>query len=416
MNKKVLESYKDAIKYFSNKTNKVLVLKFINRFKRLNRNNKLTGRKKDIGYWMDKPFGDFKDYVEEMENKVTKRQQKFNTKKETLKVTTEQYTAVLPLTKAQAILYGKNTKWCISGTKDNAFYNQFFTMMAAMIIVIQNNKKYCLVSNSHLSNVRGVYDDKDEFMDKREFEQETGLDSNEILSHFKEYADIITSYHKDINTVPKELHEEIIVDEPLLISRFKEPSETMLWTSLHSKPMMPEKHASLLTHDMIKYLVQHTEQAPLPRKLIANKNFRNDPKLHLAAIKHDRHSYAYISQIIGTNKKLNDLQMKLWGDLPDEGKVIDRMRGYDEKEVELRYNKRMEKKKKEQEKLAGLAAQRQKEMDDYWAQKANDAPTVVSRAMPPSHDYQNDNDWDIPVQEDIVTIYKNKNYWKDKVR
>lgn len=88
------------------------------------------------------------DTVKQYENTKTKGEQK-NIDKCNKKVILDnkKLKVILPTAKEAAIWYGKNTNWCISGSRSNNYFESYFYQKLENIYIVidkVNNKKYAI--------------------------------------------------------------------------------------------------------------------------------------------------------------------------------------------------------------------------------------------------------------------------------
>jgi len=119
--------FKSAKKKFSLESSEDVVDEYLSTFKMLRDKNQIKELKdKDIDVWAKKGWEEFKAFVDSFKDKKTKTSTKTDKKAQGAELVAENegWVVYKILTKDACILYGSNTKWCIT-EKDNTHFEEY---------------------------------------------------------------------------------------------------------------------------------------------------------------------------------------------------------------------------------------------------------------------------------------------------
>lgn len=150
----LMESYKDARIKFSRENDPQEVKDTLTHFKELSKQNKIKGEKKDISYWMKRPFSELKQFLSNDENIKSNKEAKREIKAGAVKVASwGDWIAVHPKTEAASCEYGANTQWCTAATRSDNYFNSYTRRGVKLIYFIntKTNEKFALsISTNHI--------------------------------------------------------------------------------------------------------------------------------------------------------------------------------------------------------------------------------------------------------------------------
>lgn len=190
------ESFKDARKNFVSQGNDdTVVVDYLNKFKELSKQNKISGSDKDIGKWMKSDWQDFKKFVDKKATVISKRQKTKSQKSGAIAVDkTEDYTIVIPLTEEASIMYGKNTKWCTAASESdepNRFNDYFYQKRVTLLyILMSSGKKYAFAGRPN-SEKYEIFDYLDDSISGDDLEANTGITVEYCHSLINKYDDVV---------------------------------------------------------------------------------------------------------------------------------------------------------------------------------------------------------------------------------
>ena len=153
-------------------------------------------KSKDIDTY--KTFDDLRDTVKNIESIPTKSQKQEKIKSDADKIyESDKFTVIVPKSVEASCKYGANTKWCISGEKDNKFkeYNDF----VITAIIINNDKQhddeftkkiaYVMVpDNEGVVKKVQIFNAIDKEMSEDDLRQVLGVEFTKIKQKMSEYA------------------------------------------------------------------------------------------------------------------------------------------------------------------------------------------------------------------------------------
>ena len=226
----LFESYKDAVEKFSQEEDKETVNQYLDSFKQLAKKGIVTGQEKDIGYWIKQGWYDFKEFVDGKSKEKTKSQTKQSKKKDTIIAhEDDEKMVVIPLTKDASCFYGKGTRWCTAATEsENHFIDYFYRFNIVLFYVFMKNsgEKY---ASAYSFNQREFeyFDELDEDISRNQFENETGITSNQLNKFFTRNRDEIINRMDNLDVLSKEQQMEIIKNDARYIRKISNPDEEL---------------------------------------------------------------------------------------------------------------------------------------------------------------------------------------------
>lgn len=191
------ESFKDARKNFVSQGNDdTVVVDYLNKFKELSKQNKISGSDKDIGKWMKSDWQDFKKFVDKKSTVISKRQKTKSQKRDAITVDkSEDYTIVIPLSEEASIMYGKNTKWCTAASESdesNRFNEYFYQKRITLLyILMTSGKKYAFAGRPANTEKYEIFDYIDDRLSDDELEKNTGITVEYCHSLINKYDDVV---------------------------------------------------------------------------------------------------------------------------------------------------------------------------------------------------------------------------------
>ena len=184
---KLDEDYKTVSKKFVDAGTDVNVVSdHIARFKKLSDNQRLSGPEKNIDSWSNKSFNEFKQFITNIESKVTKSGQKKNSGTSVDITTPEQKAAgwniIIPTNIEASCYHGKGTDWCVSSRSKNYFTQYFLNNDITLIFCLNDKKeKWAIACNSGLKEKPEFFNANDDSITKTKFNSQTKLKADEIM-------------------------------------------------------------------------------------------------------------------------------------------------------------------------------------------------------------------------------------------
>jgi hypothetical protein len=134
----LLESFKDAERIWISQGNeKDEITKLISIFKELKTKNQISGDEKDIGYWMNHSFDEFKDFIASVDQEYKENRKNKAIEKDIIRFFENEFAlVVVPKTHEACQKYGSHTKWCITGYNDTYWKDYMFGQGLTPYIVI----------------------------------------------------------------------------------------------------------------------------------------------------------------------------------------------------------------------------------------------------------------------------------------
>jgi lambda repressor-like predicted transcriptional regulator len=179
---------------------------YLNRFKILSANQRLSGDEKNIDMWGKKPFEDLKKFIIDTESTITKSGKKKDPGISIDITTPKQQAAgwriIIPLNKQASCFEGRGTDWCVSKESQTYFEEYFIQKNITLIYCLDTNKKQKWAIVIYPDNIpTEFFDINDDSLTEEEFENKTGLNVKEIVGKITSAIKIkIESGRKDART------------------------------------------------------------------------------------------------------------------------------------------------------------------------------------------------------------------------
>jgi len=153
--------FKSAKKKFSLESSEDVVDEYLSTFKTLRDKNQI--KDKDIDIWAKKGWEEFKAFVDSFKDKKTKTSTKTDKKAQgaDLVAENEGWVVYKILTKDACILYGSNTKWCITD-KDNTHFEEYSEVTDFYFIISKTLPKTDKWSKIAYQSSSGTYWDAED--------------------------------------------------------------------------------------------------------------------------------------------------------------------------------------------------------------------------------------------------------------
>jgi hypothetical protein len=181
----LLEDYKTtAKKYVASGFDANLVTTILSKFRQIQPRISDINLK-NIDWWAtNRTFKQLEEYVNNFEGIPTKSQMGKKTGRSHNIVENDQWLIVVPLDKDASCFHGKTTDWCTTKPFKSHYEDYFYNNNITLIYCIQKKtgSKWAIAAhNKHLHNTE-YFDVNDTPLDKDEFEKQTKLNVDEILS------------------------------------------------------------------------------------------------------------------------------------------------------------------------------------------------------------------------------------------
>lgn len=287
----LFENFKDAKRIFSENNDPKDVEHIILQFKRLKDRNAISNEKKDISFWINKGFKEFKNFVNQKEKEYTENKQVKLLGKSVLKLyQSGDWILIAPLTQEASCNYGSNTKWCVSGKTGNKFNSYVYLDKTVMFFAI--NRK---TGEKYAASISYEFDDNGEiewFDSKDNSLDVDGWDVDFIASKFGfDEPNDLNNYLKkvghDVQEKIKTKNNNLTQVERML--KFGTPYQTLLflirerkWNSLTDKQKNEFKIRMIHDKDdrleaIMEYMkLNHLSRLPEYEKyLLNNKSMEN---------------------------------------------------------------------------------------------------------------------------------------------
>jgi hypothetical protein len=192
---RVEEDFKTVTKFFidSGATPDEVNL-YIDRFKTLSKNQRISGEEKNIDTWGKKSFDEFKSFVDSKESEITKSGKAKDPGK-VLDITTPEQKAagwriIIPVNKEASCYEGRGTDWCVSKQNQEHYEDYFLDKNIIMIFCLNDKRekwaialKIKKINYYSYSYLYEFFDNKNKPLTKEVFEEKTGLDVEEIADN-----------------------------------------------------------------------------------------------------------------------------------------------------------------------------------------------------------------------------------------
>ena len=223
------ESYKDAVNKFSQEESEETVNQYLDTFKQLSKKGIINGQEKDIGYWIQQGWYEFKEFVDSKSKEKTKSEVKKSKKKDAIiAYDTDDKMVVIPLTKDASCFYGKNTKWCTAATEsENNFVEYFYINKIILIYVFmkETGEKYAVAYSQHKDEFE-FFDEMDKRSSKNDFQDQTNLTVSKIKSWINKHQETIDNA-MSINNLSEKDQMESVSENGHNIRSIENPSEAV---------------------------------------------------------------------------------------------------------------------------------------------------------------------------------------------
>lgn len=149
---------------------------------------------KNIDWWAkNRTFEQLKDYINNFEGIPTKSQIGKNTGRSHTIVENDQWLIVIPLDKDASCFHGKTTDWCTTKPFQSYFEQYFYDNQILLIYCVKKNNgsKWAIAAHKDNLSSSEYFDVNDKPLKKDEFENQTKLNVDEILS---------IAFGKDVHT------------------------------------------------------------------------------------------------------------------------------------------------------------------------------------------------------------------------
>ena len=177
-----------ASKFVASGTDTTEVDNYINRFKILNKNQRLSGEQKNIDFWGKKPFAEFKDFVISIEAVKTKSASEKDTGT-FLTIPDSNWNIIIPTDKSASCFHGSGTDWCTSKVSQEHFEEYFYDKNIILVYLINKEtkkEKYAMALNKDKEGIHEFFNLKDEKITKQQLSKKTSLDINKLIKQVLE--------------------------------------------------------------------------------------------------------------------------------------------------------------------------------------------------------------------------------------
>ena len=187
---------------------------------------------KNIDWWAsNRTFKQLADYVNNFEGIPTKSQMGKKTGRSHNLVENDQWLIVVPLDKDASCFHGKTTDWCTTKPFQNYYESYFYSNEITLIYCIQkkNGSKWAIAANKQYLDNTEYFDVNDNPLDKDEFENQTKLNVDDILSiaFGKKVQTEVEQSRTDYATAIKKIDELLRVVEKT--NTQNQEIESLLW-------------------------------------------------------------------------------------------------------------------------------------------------------------------------------------------
>lgn len=198
------ESFKDVKNIFLTQADQATVNFYMDTFRRLNNEHRLSGEEKDITSWTKKGFNAFKTFVKNKSQEPSKKQIKVANKGNVKKVAEfPSYNVIIPLDKESSCAYGSGTRWCTASRNDNHFDAFFHRNGITLFYFLPKNgkEKFAIAYDRYNSEIDTCYDASDNTINIDEIERITKIRNLENL--LPQWAEGISSPSDQMNPVDR---------------------------------------------------------------------------------------------------------------------------------------------------------------------------------------------------------------------
>lgn len=187
---------------------------------------------KNIDWWAsNRTFKQLADYVNNFEGIPTKSQMGKKTGRSHNLLENDQWLIVVPLDKDASCFHGKTTDWCTTKPFKSYYEDYFYSRDITLIYCIQkkNGSKWAIAANKQYLDNTEYFDVNDNPLDKDEFENQTKLNVDDILSiaFGKKVQTEVEQSRTDYATAIKKIDELLRVVEKT--NTQNQEIESLLW-------------------------------------------------------------------------------------------------------------------------------------------------------------------------------------------
>ena len=182
----IVEGYREAEQEFA-KTNDVdQVKKMIDAYRSLVDRNQVQGQERNIDHWRRQGWDTFSQFVQSKSQERSKTQVKRVRGIEKNQITlqdNDDWLIVIPLDKDTSCFHGRGTNWCTTKASQNYFGSYFYNMNVTLIYCInsQTGGKWAIAARHKMHGRAEYFDQQDRKLTAQAFDQQTGLDSAQII-------------------------------------------------------------------------------------------------------------------------------------------------------------------------------------------------------------------------------------------
>lgn len=308
----LFESFNDYINKFSDDVNRPVVIKLIDNFKELVKSHRISGKEKDITYWMNKPLSELTDFVSNKRFEKSNKQIKKDSKKSLKVWSNDEWTAIVPLSKEASCQYGAGTRWCVSATDSHNYFDSYFHENDVTLIYFINKQnpsiKYADSVDDKSHDSREVYNAKDKLVSTKAFLEIIGISRPLLIdieqnaknhesvistktdpSHdpvniiFDKFASIKNNFKIDTNLYVNNIDSVLetvnsyILELRYLLMQLYACKESENKNIVHQKISEQRKYAVNL--DVAYQIVQHIVEFPKNKLIYLHRLFSHGPKL-----------------------------------------------------------------------------------------------------------------------------------------
>lgn len=178
----ILEGYREANAEFSQVSPDAPAT--IEKFKELVNRNQVKGEERNIDYWRKRGWNNFNAFVQKTASKksITQIKRSRDSGSYITLVRDSDWTIIVPLNKDASCHWGKNSDWCTTKRYQSYFENYFYKDGVTLIYCFNTNNEMWAIAASDKVGEMEFFNQQDESLDQEEFEEETGLDADDLRS------------------------------------------------------------------------------------------------------------------------------------------------------------------------------------------------------------------------------------------
>jgi len=181
------EGYPEAQKEFAAASGDANTAKqLIDQFRALVNKNQVQGNERNIDWWRKQGWEPFSKFVSQKSQQPTKTQvkrQKVAGRSITL-MENDDWLIVIPLDKEASCFHGKNSAWCTTKQHQPYFEQYFYNKEVTLVYCLQKQTggMWAIAAHRKLEGKWEIFDQNDRSIGDAEFNRNTGLNANEIVS------------------------------------------------------------------------------------------------------------------------------------------------------------------------------------------------------------------------------------------